>query len=79
MAKRSERALIILGAGASIEYGIPATASGWNLREAETETSQRDDVGRSRHSARIVGTPSGSSAAGGEQTVLLVETQRLGG
>jgi hypothetical protein len=29
MAKRSERALIILGAGASIEYGIPATASGW--------------------------------------------------
>ena len=50
-----------------------------NLREAETEAPQRDDVGRSRHSARIVGTPSGSNAVGGEQTVLLVETQRLGG
>ena len=41
MAKRSERALIILGAGASIEYGIPATASGWKGSVTATVSASR--------------------------------------
>ncbi len=50
-----------------------------NLREAETEATQGNDLGRPCHYARVIGPPARSRAVGVEQAVLFVEAQSLGG
>ena len=63
---------------ADVQIARLAVENARNLREAETEAAQCNDLGRPRHHARVIDPPPRSRAVGVEQAVLFVEAQSLG-